>query len=187
MHILYGMAGSLYTAKVRAYLRKQGIAFRERAPAHPRFLEAAVPAVGRWIIPILETPEGAFLQDGADILAHFEARGPRLPATPASPVHEAVARLFELFGGEGLLRPAMHYRWNFDAENLAFIKADFLFGLAPGVDGEAGDLIFANARCRLLPLRRWRPPTASFWRCSRRTGRPRPTSWAGARRWAITG
>ena len=22
--------------------------------------------------------------------------------------------MFELFGGEGLLRPAMHYRWNFD-------------------------------------------------------------------------
>jgi hypothetical protein len=28
--ILYGMSGSLYTAKVRSYLRKQRIAFEER-------------------------------------------------------------------------------------------------------------------------------------------------------------
>ncbi len=29
-HILYGMPGSLYTGKVRSYLRKQGIGFEER-------------------------------------------------------------------------------------------------------------------------------------------------------------
>jgi hypothetical protein len=31
----------------------------------------------------------------------------------------------EFFGGEGLLRPAMHYRWNFDADNLDFILQQF--------------------------------------------------------------
>ena len=75
-------------------------------------------AVGRWIIPCMETPDGTIIQDGADIIDHFE-RGPgqSLREVQRIPDLAAVARgrsVFELFGGEGLLRPAMHYRWNFD-------------------------------------------------------------------------
>jgi hypothetical protein len=38
---------------------------------------------------------------------------------------QATGRVFEIFGGEGLLRPAMHYRWNFDEDNLAFLTSEF--------------------------------------------------------------
>ena len=117
-YTLYGAPASLYTGKARSYLRTQGIPFVERSPGSDRYLNEIAPAVGRWIIPCMETPDGTIVQDGADIIDHFE-RGPgqslrRYNAYPTSPLLLAVARVFELFGGEGLLRPAMHYRWNFD-------------------------------------------------------------------------
>lgn len=134
-YTLYGSPVSLYTGKARCYLRKQGIEFVEQSPAGERYLTHIVPTVGRWIIPCLETPDGTIIQDGADIIDHFErgeGRGLRRhPAYPESPVLLAISHLFELFGGEGLLRPAMHYRWNFDDQNLAFLQSEFSI-MVPG-------------------------------------------------------
>ena len=48
-YILYGMAASLNTGKIRAYLRRQCISFEERSAGDPRFREEVVPEVGRWI------------------------------------------------------------------------------------------------------------------------------------------
>ena len=129
---LYGTPGSLYTGKARAYLIKQQIPFENRAAGEARFRETIVPKIGRWIIPVLEAPDGALIQDGSNIIDHFEAQGPtRLPAFPTTPLHRLVGQIFELFGGEGLLRPAMHYRWNFDETNRAFLARDFPAALAP--------------------------------------------------------
>ncbi|MCM0001332.1 MAG: glutathione S-transferase [Erythrobacter sp.] len=129
---LWGTPNSLYTGKVRSYLIKQGIPFANRAAAEGHFHEAIIPKVGRWIVPVLEGADGTIVQDGADIIRHFEAGGAtRHPAFPATPRHAVISQIFELFGGEGLLRPAMHYRWNFDATNRAFIEADFIRSLAP--------------------------------------------------------
>ncbi len=68
---------------------------------------------------------------------------------PADAVLTTVSYLFELFGGEGLLRPAMHYRWNFDDENLAFLKDDFLAGLFPGADEATQTQVFDFASGRM--------------------------------------
>lgn len=174
--ILYGMPASLYTAKVRSYLRKQRIAFEERPAGDPRFVAEVVPAVGRWIIPVLQLPDGTLLQDGAVIIDQLEAWrdepgasdahavpanapaarpiGPR--ARPADPLLAVLAHLFELFGGEGLLRPAMHYRWNFDADNLAFLRADFIGALAPAATQEEQLAVFERSS------RRMRKATQSF-------------------------
>lgn len=147
---LYGMPGSLYTAKVRAYLRKQGIAFEEVPVGDTAFRERIVPVVGRFIMPVVEWPDGTIVQDGAAIIDHIEASGAvRRPSLPPTPVQAIVARIFELFGGEGLLRPAMHYRWNFDAENLDFIRRDFVAGLAPHAGAQEQDAFFANASGRM--------------------------------------
>ena len=48
-----------------------------------------------------------------------------------------IGQIFELFGGEGLLRPAMHYRWNFDAVNRDFLSIDFPAALAPAEASDA--------------------------------------------------
>lgn len=148
---LYGTPGSLYTGKARSYLIKQGIAFENHAAGEPRFREEIVPKVGRWIIPVLEATDGSLVQDGSDIIAHFEAKGgTRYPAYPTTPQHKLIGQIFELFGGEGLLRPAMHYRWNFDDTNKAFLERDFPASLAPaGTSPEDQAAIFAMASQRM--------------------------------------
>ena len=74
-HLLYGMAGSLYTGKVRAYMRQNHIPFVEHKAGGKDFSGHIVPKVGRWIIPVVETPEGELIQDGTVILDHFENSG----------------------------------------------------------------------------------------------------------------
>jgi len=148
---LYGTPGSLYTAKARSYLLKQGLPFENRPAGEARFREEIVPRLGRWIIPVLETPEGVLVQDSSDIIAYLEAAAPvRFPSLPETPVMRLIAHIFELFGGEGLLRPAMHYRWNFDDANREFLRRDFLAALAPpGTAEAAGASIFDRASARM--------------------------------------
>ena len=150
-YTLYGAPVSLYTGKARSYLRTQGIDFVEVAPGSERYLKHVVPTVGRWIIPCLETPGGDIVQDGADIIDHFE-KGPgqdlrRFSAYPESPTLLAISHAFELFGGEGLLRPAMHYRWNFDDQNLAFLSSEFAL-LVPGANHDHDAFLHNSGRMR---------------------------------------
>ena len=147
-YTLYGAPASLYTGKVRSYLRIQGIDFVEQSPGSDRYLKHVVPTVGRWIIPCLETPAGDIIQDGADIIDHFET-GPgqsfrRQSVYPESAVLLAIAHLFELFGGEGMLRPAMHYRWNFDDENLAFLISEFALLMPSALSEEQAEQQFLH-------------------------------------------
>jgi glutathione S-transferase len=150
-YTLYAMPGSLYSGKARSYLRTHRIDFVERAPGDPRYTERVVPAIGRWIIPVLETPDGMLVQDTVDIIDLLDEQvAPDRSAYPATPVHRAVAHLLELFGGEGLLRPAMHYRWDFDDTNVAFLSKDFSASLVLGGDDEtrAGVFAFSSDRMR---------------------------------------
>lgn len=148
---LYGTPGSLYTGKARSYLTKQGLPFENRAAGEAVFRERIVPAIGRWIIPVLETGDGDLIQDGSAIIDHFEAKGPtRLPAYPTTPRQRLIGQIFELFGGEGMLRPAMHYRWNFDERNKSFLEKDFPAALAPtGAPEEMQAGVFQMASQRM--------------------------------------
>ena len=146
---LFGMPGSLYTAKARSYLIKQRIDFEEAIPGDPAWPDITK-AIGRWIIPVLVTPAGAIIQDGQAIIDHFEGEGmARHSALPTTPIHRMLAELFSLYGGEGMLRPAMHYRWNFDATNRDFLKRDFVAALMPGATGEAREAVFGLASGRM--------------------------------------
>lgn len=146
---LYGMPGSLYTAKARAYLRKQQLPLIELPVGDADFAQM-VAVAGRFIMPILQDADGTVVQDGAAIIDHIEASGrARLSAYPDDGLLRTLSLIFELFGGEGLLRPAMHYRWNFDAENLAFLRRDFVAALAPKADTAQGDALFAMAGGRM--------------------------------------
>lgn len=146
---LFGMPGSLYTARARSYLIKQHFDFEEAVPGDPRW-PGIMAAAGRWIIPILQTADGAVVQDGVAIIDHVEASGlARRSAYPETPVVRALAHLFELFGGEGLLRAAMHYRWNFDADNLDFLRVDFTDALTPGAPDDARAMVFGAASGRM--------------------------------------
>jgi len=63
--------------------------------------------------------------DGAAIIEHFEAANGR-PCQPAGPRQQIISALFDVIGTDGLLRPAMHYRWNYPEDNLDFIHYHFL-------------------------------------------------------------
>lgn len=129
--ILYGLPHSLYTGKVRSYLRKQGIAYRETPPSDPHFTRTVVPQIGRGIIPVVEFDDGTLVQDTVDIIDHFESAGVRYPAQPATPRQRTVAHLFELYAVLGLTRHAMHYRWSYLTRQEAFLRDAFGVGGHP--------------------------------------------------------
>lgn len=142
--ILYGAPHSLYTGKTRSYLRKQGIAYVERA-GDPRFRSEVVPAIGRGIIPVVELPDGTFVQDTVDILDHFERAGARVSAYPAGPRQRILAHIAELYAVVGLTRHAMHYRWSYADVQDRFLTDAFT--------GGSGDPAAVMARMRsYLPM-----------------------------------
>jgi len=122
---LYGSALSLYTGRARSYLIKAGLAYREVAPTTPYYAETVVPkAGGRRGVPTLETETGAVIRDGAAIIDHYEAKSGH-GFSPRTPKQKVLSRLFDVIGAEGLLRPAMHYRWNFPDQNQEFLTLHF--------------------------------------------------------------
>ena len=123
--VLYGSPLSLYSGRARSYLIKAGVDYREQAPVSEYYLKHVLPKAGnRQGIPTLETEYGEVIRDGAAIVDHYETLGGHT-FTPTTPKQRIVSRLFDAIGAEGLLRPAMHYRWNFDTENLAFLTYHF--------------------------------------------------------------
>lgn len=148
--ILYGMQASLYTGKARAFMRRNRIPVTERGAGHPDYTGRIMPHMDRFIMPVIETPEGEIIQDGTDILDYLAGQGlNHEPLYPEDPVTRAIAHLFELFGNEGLLRPAMHYRWNFDADNLAFIKTSFADVFPAHLDAAGRAAAFDHASGRM--------------------------------------
>jgi glutathione S-transferase len=149
-YTLYGMAGSLYTARARSYMRMNAVPFTEKKAGSEEFTGEIVPQIGRWIIPVIKTPEGSIIQDGADIIDHLDGAGfSKNPIYPADPKLLTIAHIFELFGSHGLLRPAMHYRWNFDEVNLPFLRETFRDVLPSGLPEEAEDATFVHASGRM--------------------------------------
>lgn len=122
---LYAITHSLYSARARSYLIKQGIPFRELSTGHESFKAEVLPKGKLPTIPTLVTPEGEVIRDGAAIIEHFEAANGR-PCLPLGPRQRVVSALFDVIGTDGLLRPAMHYRWNFPQDNLDFLRYHFL-------------------------------------------------------------
>ncbi len=123
--IVYSAPHSLFSGKLRSYLRKTGQAFVERLPSHPDFGARIAPKIGRVVIPVVETPGGDILQDTTEIIDWFEARDGKIGAVPTTPLMRVLSHILEMWGDEGLLRPAMYYRWKFDAINQPFLTLAF--------------------------------------------------------------
>ena len=124
-HRLYAMTHSLYSGRARSYLIKHQIPFQELSTGHESFKAEVLPKGKLPTIPTLVTPEAEVIRDGAAIIEHFEAANGR-PSRPAGPKQRIISALFDVIGTDGLLRPAMHYRWNFPEDNLAFVRYHFL-------------------------------------------------------------
>ena len=122
-YILYSAPHSLYAGRARAYLIKKGIPFEERSAGHDDFKRAA--ALGKLpTIPILVTPVGDVIRDGAAIVEHFESISGH-QCSPTAPLQNLLSVLFDVIGAEGLRRPAMHFRWNYPDDNDEFLRHHF--------------------------------------------------------------
>ncbi|ELR14562.1 glutathione Stransferase [Acanthamoeba castellanii str. Neff] len=125
MYTLLGAEVSLYTGKVRAYLRYKRIPFTEVVASAEVYRTVIIPKTGVSYIPVLLTPDGeTAVQDTTDIIDFLERRFPTNPIYPATPCQRLVSLLFEVYADEWLVIPAMHYRWSFP-ENLDFIYREF--------------------------------------------------------------
>lgn len=134
---LYGSPLSLYTGRARSYLIKAGLDYRETTATSTHYLEQVLPKAGnRRGVPTLELGTGEVIRDGAAIIDHFEAQSGS-GFSPVTPRQQVISRLLDVIGAEGLLRPAMHYRWNFPDENLAFLKFHFATMVPPNLDRES--------------------------------------------------
>lgn len=123
-HTLYAITHSLFSGRARAYLIKQGVPFRELSTGHESFKADVLPKAKLPTIPTLVTPAGEVIRDGAAIIEHFESANGR-PCQPSGPRQQVISALFDVIGTDGLLRPAMHYRWNYQDDNLAFVRYHF--------------------------------------------------------------
>jgi len=138
-YTLWGGALSLYTGKVRSYLIKKGIPYREFYASHPDFAARIRPIVGMGVTPVLETPGGEVLQDTTAIIERMEQLVPAPAMIPSTPVVRALAWLLDAYASEHLLLMAMHFRW---AEPHGSLQRNFLeaeFGRASyiGTDPQA--------------------------------------------------
>jgi len=123
----WGGALSLYSGKVRSYLIKKGIPYREFYASHPDFQARIRPIVGLGVTPVVETQDGDVLQDSTEIIEALECKFPTRPMIPGTPVLRALAWLLDAYASEHLLTMAMHFRWAEPhiSQHRSFLQAEF--------------------------------------------------------------
>jgi glutathione S-transferase len=152
---LYGAPMSLFTGKVRAYLRKQHIPFDEKMPGAADCKERVFPAIKRRVVPVVELPDGQLVQDSVDIIDHFENHNERrFSVYPLAPKQRLSALVLDLFGSEGLFKVAMHFRWSFPEQNNAFLQREFGDHIVPGADQAT---VLSIAEAGMAPMRNYLP------------------------------
>ncbi len=122
---LYGSQFSLFTGKVRSYLKKKGIEFEEVMSTMSVYKSFIIPRTGVRYIPVIQTEDDIVIQDTTVIIDAMEEAYPQRSVYPSSPKQKLASLLLEVYGDEWLVIPAMHYRWNFPEKNEKFIYTAF--------------------------------------------------------------
>jgi len=128
-YTLYGAEFSLYSGKIRSYMRYKRLDYEEVFSSIGIYKKIIVPKTGVKFIPVVKTPQGDYLQDTSVIIDQIEQDAPQRSVIPAGNKQQLVALLLELYGDEWLLLPAMHYRWNYN--NFPFVYQEFGRIVAP--------------------------------------------------------
>lgn len=120
----FGWLTSPYSAKTRSYLRFKGIDFEDHAPTAIELFGRIRKAVGRPVMPTVQTADGRWLQDTSEIIDTLERAHPDRAVIPSTPRQRVAALLLEVHGDEWLPILAIHYRWNVP-ENGRFAVREF--------------------------------------------------------------
>lgn len=119
-YTLIGAPVSLYTGKVRGYLRWKNVPFREELATREVYKQVILPRVGWSVIPVVihhdGSPDGVTLQDTTEIIDHVEQAEPGPSVYPDTVRQRLAALILELFGDEWMVIPAMHYRWIYNRD-----------------------------------------------------------------------
>lgn len=134
-HQLIGAEVSLYSGKLRSYLRYKGIPFEEVVASRDVYRNTILPRTGVSYIPVLITDDDIALQDTTEIIDFLEVRYGDKPVYPAGACQKLVALMLETYADEWLVISAMHYRWNIE-ENREFAIREFGRTAAPEASDE---------------------------------------------------
>lgn len=131
--VLYGYRCSYYTRKVFCYLKHKNINFIEKRP-NAFDMYNFQKKVGAAVMPVLQTPDGKYIQDSREIIDTLEAKHPNNPIIPSKDQAKKrfIANLIEAWTDDMWLGPAMHYRWNF-SENYPVFRDEVGESLFPSV------------------------------------------------------
>lgn len=117
MYRLFSVEHSIFSAKVRSYLRFK----QDQADLGPGFEDIlATPELingllakrsGSPSLPQMETPDGEWIQDSSEIIDYCEKLHTKTTAVPVTPRQRLAAYLVELLADEWLVVPACWERW----------------------------------------------------------------------------
>jgi glutathione S-transferase len=114
-YVLHGINPSPYSVKMRAILRYRRIPFVWSGTGNPR--DVAVKAGLPPVIPVLEFPDGRFMNDSTPLAGALEREHPgRRSIVPVDPVQAYLSDLLEDFGDEWVTKAMFHYRWYYAAD-----------------------------------------------------------------------
>ena len=98
LYILHGLNPSPYSVKMRAILRYRRIPFVWNGSGNPR--DVAVKAGLPPVIPVLQFPDGRFMNDSTPLAHALEREHPERSIVPADPAQAWLSDLLEDFGDE---------------------------------------------------------------------------------------
>jgi len=124
-YILYGADISLYSGKLRCYLKKKGIPYQEKASTYTCYKHFIVPRTGVRFIPVLQTADDQVWQDSTEIIDRLEPVFTVNPAVPKTPKQQVAAHLIEMYADQWLLKTALYSRWYASKASLKEIWTGF--------------------------------------------------------------
>jgi glutathione S-transferase len=149
---VHGMMQSYFTRKMTGYLDYKGIPWllRRFPGTSPEAMAAGFPGG----VPLVETPDGAFMWDSTAMIHHLELRFPEPAILPPDPVQRFLCYVLEDASDEWLYRPAVGTRWHF-AENAALAGFELARDVSvkmPVTCDQAHAAIGAHVRSSCPPL-----------------------------------
>ena len=112
---IYGSSISYFTGKLETYCRIKGIPYRLEALTAGRTAPLVREHTGSSQMPALRLADGRWLSDTTPIIQWFEQAFPEPAVIPSNPLQRFFSLLLEDYADEWLWRPAMHFRWYYQA------------------------------------------------------------------------